>query len=166
MDKQKIFEIYSNIIFDLNTLIKAEDIYQTFDGIDARSLIYQKYLLSDNEENKVRLLFLLKDLFKKDDLSNVFTETLSDKLKEIKLENISDSYKEVVQKNIIIDEEFKLGKIKFDDKVLHRSRLIRYFNNETDPKKTQKDFLRIYKNKNNNMITIYNFCVMLSLNML
>ena len=145
MDKQKIFEIYSNIIFDLNTLIKAEDIYQTFDGIDARSLIYQKYLLSDNEENKVRLLFLLKDLFKKDDLSNVFTETLSDKLKEIKLENISDSYKEVVQKNIIIDEEFKLGKIKFDDKVLHRSRLIRYFNNETDPKKTQKDFLRIYK---------------------
>ena len=145
MDKQKIFEIYSNIIFDLNTLIKAEDIYQTFDGIDARSLIYQKYLLSDNEENKVRLLFLLKDLFKKDNLSNVFTETLSDKLKEIKLENISDSYKEVVQKNIIIDEEFKLGKIKFDDKVLHRSRLIRYFNNETDPKKTQKDFLRIYK---------------------
>jgi hypothetical protein len=145
MDKQKIFEIYSNIIFDLNSLIKAEDIYQTFDGIDARSLIYQKYLLSDNEENKVRLLFLLKDLFKKDDLSNVFTKTLSDKLKEIKLENISDSYKEVVQKNIIIDEEFKLGKIKFDDKVLHRSRLIRYFNNETDPKKTQKDFLRIYK---------------------
>tara|TARA_B110001452_G_scaffold266599_1_gene273891 strand:- start:3164 stop:4900 length:1737 start_codon:yes stop_codon:yes gene_type:complete len=145
IDKQKIFEIYSNISFDLNSLIKAEDIYQTFDGIDARSLIYQKYLLSDNEENKVRLLFILKDLFKKDNLSGVFVETLSNKLKKINLENISDSYKEVVQKNIIIDEEFKLGKIKFEDKVLHTSRLIKYFKDETDQKKTQKDFLKIYK---------------------
>ena len=145
IDKQKIFDIYSNISFDLNSLIKAEDIYQTYDDIDARSLIYQKYLLSDNEENKVRLLFLLKDLFKKDNLSNVFAEILSDRLKEINLENVSESYKEVVLKNIIPDEELKLGKIKFDDKVLHRSRLIKYFKEETDQKKTQKDFIKIYK---------------------
>ena len=145
IDKQKIFDIYSNISFDLNSLIKAEDIYQTYDDIDARSLIYQKYLLSDNEENKVRLLFLLKDLFKKDNLSNVFAEILSDRLKEINLENVSESYKEVVLKNIIPDEELKLGKIKFDDKVLHRSRLIKYFKEETDQKKAQKDFIKIYK---------------------
>ena len=145
IDKQKIFEIYSNISFDLNNLIKAEDVYQTFDNIDARSLIYQKYLLSDNEENKVRLLFLLKDLFKKDNLSNIFVEILSDKLKEINLDNVSKSYKEVVQKNIIPEEELKLGKIKFDDKILHRSRLIKYFQEETDQKKAQKDFLKIYK---------------------
>ena len=145
IDKQKIFDIYSNISFDLNSLIKAEDIYQTYDDIDARSLIYQKYLLSDNEENKVRLLFLLKDLFKKDNLSNVFAEILSDRLKEINLENVSESYKEVVLKNIIPDEELKLGKIKFDDKILHRSRLIKYFKEETDQKKAQKDFIKIYK---------------------
>jgi len=145
IDKQKILEIYSNISFDLNNLIKAEDVYQTFDNIDARSLIYQKYLLSDNEENKVRLLFLLKDLFKKDNLSNIFVEILSDKLKEINLDNVSKSYKEVVQKNIIPEEELKLGKIKFDDKILHRSRLIKYFQEETDQKKAQKDFLKIYK---------------------
>mgnify|MGYP003315043096 FL=1 len=52
-DKEKIFNIYSNITFDLNTLINAEDTYQTFDNIDARALIYQRYLLSDNEENKI-----------------------------------------------------------------------------------------------------------------
>ncbi len=145
LDKQKIFDIYSNIVFDLNSLIKAEDVYQTFDNIDARALIYQKFLLSDNEENKVKLLFLLKELFEKDKLSNIFAEFLSDRLKEIDLENIPDSYKEVVQKNIITKEEFKLGKIKFDDKILHRSRLLKYFNEEIDQKKAQKDFLRIYK---------------------
>ena len=144
-DKQKIFDIYSNIVFDLNSLIKAEDIYQTFDNIDARALVYQKFLLSDNEENKVKLLFILKELFKKDNLSNIFVEFLSDRLKEIRLEDIPDSYQEVVQKNIITIEELKLGKIKFDDKILHRSRLLRYFNQEIDQKKAQKDFLKIYK---------------------
>ena len=57
-DKQKIVDFYSNIDFDLNSLIKAEDTYQRFDTIDARALIYQRYLLSDNEESKIRLLFL------------------------------------------------------------------------------------------------------------
>ncbi len=144
-DKQKIFDIYSNIVFDLNTLIKAEDIYQTFDGIDGRALIYQKFLLSDNDENKVKLLFLLKELFKKENLSNVFVKFLSDRLQEIDPENIPESYQEVVQKNIITIEEFTLGKIKFDDKVLHRSRLLKYFNQEIDQKKAQKDFIKIYK---------------------
>jgi len=144
-DKENIFNIYSNITFDLNSLIKAEDTYQTFDNIDARALIYQKYLLSDNEENKIKLLFLLKDLFKKDNLSNIFVKFLSDRLKEINLDNVSESYKEVVKKNIIIEEELRLGKIKFDDKILHRSRLLKYFNEEIDQKKAQKDFIKIYK---------------------
>ena len=144
-DKQKIFDIYSKISFDLNSLIKAEDIYQTFDNIDARALIYQKYLLSDNEENKIRLLFLLKDLFLKDNLSKIFVQFLSDRLQEINLENVSDSYVEVLEKNIITEEEFKLGKIKYDDKILHRSRLLRYFKDEMSPKKAQKDFIKIYK---------------------
>jgi hypothetical protein len=144
-DKLKIFDIYSKINFDLNTLIRAEDIYQTLESVDSRALIYQKYLLSDNEENKIKLLFLLKDLFKKEDLSNIFTSYLSDKLKEINLDDIDESYKEVVKKNIISKEEIKKGKIKFDDKVLHQSRLIKYFNNEIDEKKAQKDFFKIYK---------------------
>ena len=145
LDREKIFDIYSKITFDLNSLIKAEDIYQTFDNIDARALIYQKYLLSDNAESKVRLLFVLKDLFKKDNLSNIFVKFLSDKLKSIDTEKIPQSYQEIVQKNIVTDEEFKLGRIKFDDKILHRSRLLKYFQDEMDQKKAQKDFVKIFK---------------------
>ena len=65
--KEKIFEIYTKIPFDINSLIDAQDIYQTIKNkSDARALIYQKYLLSDSEENKVKLLFLLDEMFKKD----------------------------------------------------------------------------------------------------
>ena len=38
-----------------------------------------------------------------------------------------------------------MGKIKYDDKVLHRSKIIKYFNNEIGQKKAQKDFNKIYK---------------------
>ena len=51
--------------------------------IEARALIYQKFLLSDKVENKLDLLFLLKDLFKKENLSNIYTEFLSDRLERI-----------------------------------------------------------------------------------
>ena len=146
LEKLKIFEIYKRVPFELNTLIKAEDLYQTFDEIEARALIYQKYLLSDNIENKVRLLFLLKDLFAKGSLANIYKKFLSDELKELKNEKIPDKYAEIIERNIIEDIEFKLGKIKFDDKILHRSRIVRYFTEGDSPKKKyQKDFDNIYK---------------------
>ena len=61
-DKSKVFEIYKQIPFDLNSLINAEKIYQSLEGTDSRDLIYQKLLLSDNVENKIKLLIILKDL--------------------------------------------------------------------------------------------------------
>ncbi len=144
-DKKKIFDIYKQIPFDLNVLINADNIYQTLESSDSRALIYQKYLLSDNLENKIKLLFLLEELFKKDSLTNVFSEFLSERLKEIDLEDLSDSYKEVVKNNIISSKEVKLGKIKYDDKVLHQSRILKHITDNEDLDKVQKDFNKIYK---------------------
>ena len=144
-DKQNIFDIYKRIPFELNNLINAESIYQTFDSSDSRALIYQKYLLSDNDENKVKLLFLMKELFKKDNLSNVFTKFLSDRLKEIELSKVPENYKDAVIQNIIDEEEYELGKIKYDDKILHQSRVIKYYTENADKNKIQKDFDKVYK---------------------
>ena len=44
LDKNTILEIYKQIPFNLNTLINAKNNYQSLDEIDARALIYQKYL--------------------------------------------------------------------------------------------------------------------------
>ena len=145
LEKKKIFDIYKRIPFPLNTLMNADNVYQTLNTSDARALIYQKFLLSDNDENKVKLLFLLEDLFNKDNLSNIYSKFMVDKLKEINPEKLSDSYKEVVEKKLIVKEEFKLGKIKFNDNILHKSKIIRYYLGEVDKKKTQKDFNKIYK---------------------
>ena len=87
----------------------------------------------------------MKELFKKDDLVNVYAKFLSDRLSEINKEDIPENYKEVVTKNILLDEKLQLGKIKYDDKILHRSKLLKYFTENTNQKKVQKDFDKIFK---------------------
>ena len=146
LNKSKIFQIYRQKSFDLNSLINAEEIYKSLDGIDSRALIYQKYLLSDKSENKLKLLFLLEELFKKEKLTNLYASFLSDELKKFKDEEIPETYKNLVEKNIVTEEEYRLGKIKFNDKILHRSRVIRYYTEKDTPiQKSQKDFVNVYK---------------------
>ena len=41
LDKNKIFEIYKQIPFNLNNLVNAKNIYQTLNESDARALIFQ-----------------------------------------------------------------------------------------------------------------------------
>ena len=146
IDKNQVFKIYKQIPFDLNTLINAQNVYQSLEKIEGRALIYQKFLLSDNVQNKLDLLFLLKDLFKKDNLANLYAEFLSDRLKEFDDNDIPKEYVNVVERNINTNETLSDRKIKFDDKVLHRSKLIRYFYEKDYPiKKTQKELDGVYK---------------------
>ena len=65
-----------------------------------KPLIYQKLLLSDNIENKLELLFLLKDLFEKDKLSSVYSEEFLYILKNIDQNKIPDNYSELVEQNL------------------------------------------------------------------
>ena len=123
----KIFEIYMSVPFSINQLLNASTIYQGLEGYEGRALIYQRALLSDNIENKLKLFFLLKDSFDKEKLNNIFKDKLSKILKEIDPSDVPEDFKKIVEKNIITEENVELGKIKFDDKVLHRSKVIKIF---------------------------------------
>ena len=150
LDKNKIFEIYKQIPFNLNTLVNAKNNYQTFDEIDARALIYQKYLLSESSESKVEYLFLLEDLFKKNDLINVYSEFLSNKIQEIGVENIPEKFKEEALSRIIYKKALIAGKVKYNDKILHQSKILKYYVEGENKKKVQKDIDKIFKKINKN----------------
>ena len=83
-------------------------------------------------------MFLLKELFQKDNLTKVFKKFLSDRLQEIDKNDIPENYQEVVEKNIILEEELLLGKIKYDDKILHTSKLLKYFTKKRVRKSTKR----------------------------
>ena len=145
LDKNKIFEIYKQVPFNLNTLINAKNSYQSLNESDARSLIYQKFLLSESNEKKIDYLFLLEELFKKSDLSNIYSKFMSDKIQEIGIENLSEEYRETAQARIITDEDLLLGKIKYNDKVIHQSKILKYYIEGESKTKTQKDIDKIFK---------------------
>ena len=154
IDEKTIFDIYKQIPFNLNTLINAKNTYQTLDDTDARSLIYQKYLLSENAKSKIEYLFILKEIFDKAKLQKVFSQTLSDHLKEIGIENIPDSYKEIALKNILTEEDYR-GKIKYNDKILHQSKIMKYYLEDGEVKKIQKDIDKIFKKISKNRKYFY-----------
>ena len=155
IDEKIIFDIYKQVPFNLTTLINAKNIYQTLDESDARSLIYQKILLSEDTDTKTEYLFLLEELFKKDELQNIFSKTLSDKLKEIGLENIPEKYKDVAENRIMESDKIKLGKIRYNDKILHQSKIIKFYIENEEQKKIQKDIDKIFKKINKNKKYFY-----------
>ena len=140
-----IFGIYKQIPFSLSTLINAKNIYQTYEGNEARSLIYQKYLLSEDVESKLEYLFVLEELFKKDNLQNVYSSFLSQNLLKIGLDNMPDNYKDIAENRILINEEQNLRKIKYNDRVFHQSKIIKFYIEKEEVKKIQKDIDKIFK---------------------
>jgi hypothetical protein len=150
LDKNKIFEIYKQIPFNLNTLINAKSNYQSLNESDARALIYQKFLLSEANKTKIEHLFLLEELFKKGNLMNVYSHFLSDRIKEIGIENLPESYQEIASSRVITDSDLILGKVKYNDKILHQSKILKYYVEGENKKKIQKDIDRIFKKINKN----------------
>ena len=155
VNKDIIFKIYQQIPFSLEELVSAKNIYQTLDESDARPLIYQKYLLAENNDTKLEYLFLLEELFKKENLLNIYYNFLSEKIVEIGIDNISERYQEAAQSRIIDEDEFLLGKIKYNDKILHQSRIIKYYVEKENAKKIQKDIDKIFKKISKNRKYFY-----------
>ena len=145
LNKNKIFEIYKKIPFNLNTLINAKNSYQSLNESDARALIYQKYLLANSNQTKIEFLFLLEELFKKDNLINVYSKFLSNRIEEIGIENLPEEFKETASAKIVTDEDLLLGKIKYNDKILHQSKVLKYFVEGEEKSKVQKDIDKIFK---------------------
>ena len=79
----------------------------------------------------------MEDLFKKADLSNIYSKFLSDKIEEIGIENLPDRYKEISLTRIVSEEDIFLGKVKYNDKILHQSKILKYFVEGENKKKVQ-----------------------------
>ena len=87
----------------------------------------------------------MEELFKEADLTNVYSKFLSDKIEEIDVENLPDEYREAALNRIVSDEDLILGKVKYNDKIIHQSKILKYYIEGENKKKIQKDIDRIFK---------------------
>ena len=148
--ERDLFNLYKRFQFDINQLLNAKVNYKSLSSIEARALIYQKILLESEMIEKLKLLKILKELFKKDEINEAFDEELKKYLKEMDPLEIPDTLTSFYYTNIQIkNKEDK--KIKFNNDIIHQSKLINYFNGDYSKSKITKDinnFLKkIKKNK-------------------
>ena len=142
-ENDEIFKIYLKMNFNFNQLVNAQEIYKNLPNYKARALIYQSMLLSDSVEKKINLAFLLKDLFIKDKIFNVYVEELSSFLKSIEPDEIPENYTELVEQNL---DKNLTAEVKFDNDILHRSKIIKHFLDDNKKlNRTEKDFKSVYK---------------------
>ena len=149
-DEKELLNLYKKFQFDINQLLDVDKNYKLLPDFKARALLYQRLLLTVDTEQKLILLSKLKKLFDKSKLTKAFDDELSNILMKIDEEEVPSNFT-TFYKNNKEKEKIKESKIKFNNKIIHQSKLLNYFLNKTSLPKIEKetnDLLRkIKKNK-------------------
>ena len=127
--EEDLFEIYKRFQFNINQLLNAEQSHKSLSNIEARALIYQRILLESEMIDRLKLLKILKNLFEKEGIEEAFDVELKKFLAQIKPTDVPDNLTSFYYTNIKIKKENE-DKIKFNNDILHQSKLINYFNGD------------------------------------
>jgi len=143
-DESQLFSLYENFMFNINQLLTVEDSYKLLPSFESRALIYQGILISKENSEKIKLIKLLKESFQKDGIPGAFDVKLVEFLEGIDETEIPSNY-------TIFYNTYKKAstssnkKIKFNNKVIHQSKILDYFKGDSSLKKVEKDLENILK---------------------
>ena len=136
--EQELFDLYKRFQFNINQLLNVKDTYKLLPSYEARALLYQRLILTIDVKEKLDLAYKLKESFSNDAIPNAFNVELSKVLKEIQIEDVPANYSEFFEKNLIA-EKVKLSKIKFNNKIIHQSKLLNYLSDNSEVDEIEKD---------------------------
>ena len=136
--EKELFELYKRFQFNINQLLNIKESSKVLPSIEARALIYQGILITNEIEDKLQLINALKNSFKNDGIENAFNQELRNFLKKLDVENIPSNYTTFYEK-YIDEEKVESVNIKLNNKILHQSKLINYFKEGTSNKNITKD---------------------------
>jgi hypothetical protein len=142
--EEELFEFYKRFQFSINQLLNTNEVYKTLSPIEGRALVYQRLLLTEEPKLKLELIKMLKDIFESEGIGDAFDEELRKSLNQISEEDIPSNfttfYNDYVKNDEVIDK-----KIKFNNKILHQSKLVNYFNGDYAKSKIEEDLNKFLK---------------------
>ena len=148
--EKDLLELYKRFQFNINQLLNVQEASKLLPPYKARALFYQKLLLTSDSEEKLFILSNLKKLFVKDNIEDAFNTELANFLNEINLDEVSSEYTSFYKKYSTIEDK-KDYKIKFNNKIIHQSKLLNYFIENKEKSKIEKEandlLKKIKKNK-------------------
>ena len=148
-EENDLFELYKRFQFNINQLLTANDTFKLLPNYEARALLYQRLLLSNNTEETLELALELKNSFNEENIGNAFNLELSNILSKINSDDVPSNFSTFYEKNLI-NETSEKEKVKINNKIIHQSKLINYFQGKSDEKKLKKDLADVLKNVKKN----------------
>ncbi|MDC3125679.1 hypothetical protein OA418_02430, partial [Candidatus Pelagibacter sp.] len=139
-----LFEFYKKFQFNINQLLNAKENYKSLPSIEGRALLYQRTLLTEDPKLKIELSKILKDAFSKDGIANAFDLELKTFLSQIDPEDVPSDYTTFYNR-YLKNEEIVDKRIKYNNKILHQSKLINYFNGDYAKSKIEEDLEKFLK---------------------
>ena len=136
--EKELYDLYRRFKFNINQLLNIKESYKLLTNIEARALIYQGILITNETDKKLELLNALKNSFINEGIGNAFDQELKGFLKEINVEEIPSNYV-IFYKKYINEDKVDLVNIKINNKILHQSKLLNYFKKNSEVKNINKE---------------------------
>jgi hypothetical protein len=142
--EEDLFELYKRFQFNINQLLNTKESYKSLSSVEGKALVYQRLLLTEEPKLKLELLKILKDIFESEGIGNAFDLELTKFLKKVDEidvpSNFTTFYKQNIKNDKIANKE-----IKYNNKILHQSKLVNYFNGDYAKSKIEEDLDKFLK---------------------
>ena len=142
--EKELFDFYKKFQFTINQLLNAKQSYKSLASIEGKALIYQRVLLAEEPKLKIELIKILKDIFESEGIGNAFDVELKNFLKQIDIEDVPSNFTTFYNEHKN-DKEIINKKIKYNNKILHQSKLVNYFNGDYSKSKIEEDLNKYLK---------------------
>jgi hypothetical protein len=142
--EEELFEFYKRFQFNINQLLNTKESYKSLSSIEGKALVYQRLLLTEEPKLKLELMKILKDIFKSEGIGDAFDEELRKSLKQIDETDVPSNFTTFYNQYLKSDEIIN-KKIKYNNKILHQSKLVNYFNGDYAKSKIEEDLDKFLK---------------------
>tara|TARA_Y100000590_G_scaffold102242_1_gene116200 strand:- start:2502 stop:4259 length:1758 start_codon:yes stop_codon:yes gene_type:complete len=143
-DEKELFELYKRFQFNINQLLNVKESYKLLKNYEGRALLYQRLILTKDVGELLDLSYKLKESFIKDKIENAFSEKLKEILLSVDEQEVPSNYSSFYLENIIIDT-FKEKDTKINNKIIHQSKLLKYFEDNYSLDKIDDDLNKLLK---------------------
>ena len=142
--EDELFEFYKRFQFNINQLLNTKESYKSLSSIEGKALVYQRLLLTEEPKLKLELAKILKDIFESEGIGNAFDLELEKILKKIDEVDVPSNFTTFYNQNIK-DDAIINKKIKYNNKILHKYKLVNYFNGDYAKSKIEEDLNKFLK---------------------
>ncbi len=142
--EKDLLNLYKRYKFSIGQLLTIEDSYKLLSQNQSRALLYQGYLIANDTPKKIKILKKLKESFEESGIGKAFDTELITMLDSLDEKEIDGEYLEFYN-FYLAEKRNKNKKIKFNNKIIHQSKLVNYFSDQMDIKKAEKELNKMLK---------------------